>query len=116
MAGPYDFKIVQGETFTKSMQWTDDNNVPYDLTGFTGRMKLEEDDGTLIADLTTENGGMVIADLPTVGWTITLHISETDTTAMDFTTGVHDLELITGVVVKRLIQGKLKFDPNITTP
>jgi len=113
MAGPYDFKIVQGETFTKSMQWTDDDDVPYNLTGYTARMTIRESiGGTEIVSLTTENGGITIT--PLTG-TIALLISETDTTAMDFTTGVYDLEIITGAVVKRLLQGKATFDPNSTT-
>jgi hypothetical protein len=87
---------------------------PVNLTGFTARMQIRaslEDDDTL-ASLTTENGGITLGG--TAG-TVALLLSATDTAALDFTSAVYDLELISsGGVVTRLLSGAVTLVPEVT--
>jgi hypothetical protein len=68
-------------------------NQPVDLTGYTGRMQIRSDidSGTVIAELTTANGGVLIDNTLK---TITLTLPALTTTGFLFTTAVYDLELI----------------------
>ena len=68
-------------------------NQPIDLTGYTGRMQIRSDidSTTVIAELTTANGGVLIDNTLK---TITLTMPSATTTAFTFTSAVYDLELI----------------------
>ena len=68
-------------------------NTPTDMTGYTARMQLRPklDSSTIIEELTTENGKIVIDN---VNKTIKLLISATDTAAYTFSTAVYSLEVI----------------------
>lgn len=113
-AGTYDkFTIEQGATFSHTLTWKDSSGDAIDLTGYTARMKVrgDTDTGTEIIEMTTENGGITLGG---VAGTVALLMTAVETAAMDFTTGVYDLELVSGVLVTRLLQGKIKFDANVT--
>jgi hypothetical protein len=68
-------------------------NEPVDLTGYTARMQIREklDSSTVIHELTTENGGIVI---DTTNYKVTVVISAADTALFTFNTAVYSLELI----------------------
>ena len=68
-------------------------NTPTDMTGYTARMQLRSklDSTTVIEELTTENGKIVIDN---VNKTIKLLISATTTAAYTFPSAVYSLELI----------------------
>ena len=68
-------------------------NQAVDLTGYTGRMQIRSDidSGTVIAELTSLNGGILIDNILK---TITLTLPSSITTNFSFTTAVYDLELI----------------------
>ena len=115
MAAKYKITIYQGETFSKVFTWkTGDPKNPVDLTGYTARMQIRKKYGsaTTLLSLTTENGGIVLGG---VTGTITLFISATDASSIDWTSGVYDLELVSaGGIVKRLLQGTIKVSPEVT--
>jgi len=82
--------------------WTSGGYVQYytpmDLTGFTARMLVKDEiGGTVLVELTTENGGISIDNTKK---TITRTLSATATAAFTWDQGVCDLELVspTGVV------------------
>jgi hypothetical protein len=69
-------------------------NLPVDLTGYTARMQIRGklEDTTVIHQLTTENGGIVINNSLK---TINLTIPALTTTGFTFTSAVYSLELVT---------------------
>ena len=91
-------------------------NTPVDLMGFKARMKIKNRvGGTTLYTLTTENGALAIDAAAKI---ITIDISESDTAAMTFTTGVYDLELVSGTtpaVVTALISGRVTVSKEVTT-
>lgn len=88
-------------------------NQPVDLTGFTARMQIRQklEDATVIKELTTENGGIVINN---VSKTISLNIPATDTATFSFQTAVYSLELVNGAVVTPFAGGTLTLVKEVT--
>ena len=68
-------------------------NTPVDLTGYTARMQMRAkiDDTTVIQELTTSNGGIIINN---TNKTITLNITADTTAAYTFSTAVYSLEMV----------------------
>ena len=91
-------------------------DTPVDLTGFKARMAIKNRvGGTVLYTLTTENGGIVIDAAAKL---VTLNISAVDTAAMTFTTGVYDLEMVSGAtpaVVTALLSGSVTVSKEVTT-
>ena len=108
----YNFIVKQGETFSKQITWNDEAGSPINLTGYTARMFLKRavTDTTSLFDLTTINSRITLGG---VAGTILLSISATDTATL---TGeyVYDLELVDGSAIKRLLQGRIKIDDEVT--
>lgn len=107
--------IYQGATFRWSATLKSGSPaVVTDLTGYTARMQVRADitSAEALLDLTTENGGIVLGD---AAGTIDLFVSAADTTAIDWTDGVYDLELIApnGDVIRR-IYGTVSVSPEVT--
>lgn len=89
--------------------------TPVGLSGFTARMKIKRTLTSAAAyiELTTVNGRIVLDDSAK---TITLLVSAVDTAALDFTTAVYDLELVSGSgVVTRLVEGEVTLHKEVTT-
>ena len=90
--------------------------APIDVTGYKARMTIKNRvGGTVLYTLTTENGGIVIDAAAKL---VTLNISAADTTLMTFTTGVYDLEMVSGAtpaVVTALISGRVTVTREVTT-
>lgn len=112
-AGGYDMVCEQGSTFVRKFTWTDENEVPVDLTGFTARMHIRTavTAASPSLELTTTNGRIVLN--PTLG-TITLQITAADTAALVAKRYVYDLELVSGATVTRLLQGGFTVSPEVT--
>jgi hypothetical protein len=108
----YNFTINQGETFSKLITWRDSAGALINLTGYTARMDLRRKatDTTSLLSLTTANSRIVLGGA--LG-TITLAISATETALL---TGVYvyDLEMVNGSNVKRLLQGQIEIDLEVT--
>mgnify|MGYP007077436155 CR=1 FL=1 len=115
MAATYNFTIDEGETWNLSMTWYTDSTktTEVDLTGYTGRMKIKESfDGADILELTTANGKITLGG---VAGTISLDLTEADTTSLEPRSYVYDLELVVGSTVKRLIEGTINVTRSVTT-
>lgn len=107
--------ILQGATFRKRWTWKP-GGVPMDFTGCKARMQVRTDiDGaTVLLDLTTENGGIVLGAEP---GTIDLYIGATDTSAIAWEGGVFDLEIEHSASpdeVDRLISGSVAVSREVT--
>ena len=103
----------QGATFSKRLTWSI-NDVPVDLTGYTAKMQARDSYGaicTAVVDITTENGGITLDS----SGNIDLLVSATETATLHAKDYVYDLELVTGTIVYRVIEGKFIVTPEVTT-
>lgn len=87
--------------------------TPVDLAGVTGRMQIRDtkESTTILLELTTANSRVLIDNTLK---TITLTIDAVTTAAIDFSSGVYDLELISGAVVTKLLEGSITISEEVT--
>lgn len=126
-AGNYSFTIEQGVTVDFEVQYTDINNVPIDLTGYSGRMQLKSgfanDTPTTYATLSSSRypdgtglnfSGSSGTTPPTSG-SIGIYISAASSSAFTFARAKYDLELVSGSRVVRLLEGIATLSKEVTT-
>lgn len=72
-------------------------NEPVPLAGYTARMQIREklDSATILEELTTENGGIIIDDIVN---TITIYLSAESTALYTTMQAVYSLELVTSTL------------------
>jgi hypothetical protein len=111
----YDITIPKGATYDQTFTWKDDSGNIYDLSSYTARMQIRvaiNAPDPAVINLTTENGGITLSG---TNPNISLYISDTDTSAIKISSGFYDLELKEpDNIVIRLLQGKVKFSPEVT--
>ena len=112
-AGIYNTTIDQGSVWSVVLVYTDSNNSPVNLTGFTAAMQLRQNynSDTAALTLTTANGGITIVGAT---GTITITATAVQTGALDPGFYVYDLELTSGSNISRLIQGQLTVAEQVT--
>lgn len=88
-------------------------NTPVDLTGYTARLQVRPQtaSATTILTLTTENGGIAIDN---VLKTITVLATATQTAALNFTSAVYSLELVTNSEVSTFSTGNVSLVAEVT--
>lgn len=113
MAGTHDIVCDQGATFTRVFTWQDSTGVPINLSMYTARMQVRAtiDSASTLLSLTTENGGIALGG---AAGTVTVTATATQTAAVAAGCYVYDIELITGAVVTRLVQGQFTVDAEVT--
>jgi hypothetical protein len=126
-AGKYNFIIEQGSTTSFEIQYKDDSNNPIDLTGYSGRMQIKSDysdntpityttiSSSLYADGTGLNFSGSNGIIPPTSGSVGLYISAISSSTFTFDTAKYDLELYSGSVVIRLIEGTIKMSRGVTT-
>ena len=113
MANRYDLTIQQGATFSIVATWKDSAGTPVNLTGYTAAMTLR-DSYTAAGTVLYLSSGTGITLGGTAG-TITILAAATATAALTApSSGVYDLELITGATVYRLLEGGFTITPEAT--
>jgi hypothetical protein len=113
-AGIYNITADQGATFSRQLTWKDSTGAVVNLTGYTARMQLRsnvEATGSAVLSLTTENNRIVLGG--TAG-TIALGVAASAMEAVGAATYVYDLELVSGSVVTRLVQGTFEIRAEVT--
>lgn len=87
--------------------------VPKSLAGVTARMQIRSKitDDTVIKELTTANGGIIIDD---TNKTITIYMSATDTAALTFSSAIYSLELVDGTDVTTIVAGSVTLEKEVT--
>ena len=122
-AGKYSFIIEQGATTDFEIQYKDSSNSAVDLTGYQARMQIRSDyGGTLIAELSSslkdDNTGLNLSGsngtTALSSGSIGIFISAASSSNFTFNEALYDLELVSGSVVTRLIEGKVKLSKNVT--
>lgn len=117
MSNTYDMtgtkKIYQGSDKEVELIVKSDGSTPDDLSGYTARMMIRQSirDDTVLDELTTENGRIEITAL---SGKVVLKFPSSATEGYDFTRGVYDLELVSGAVVTRILQGEVEVDLEVT--
>ena len=113
MSNRYDLTIQQGATFSIVATWKDSAGTPVNLTGYTAAMTLR-DSYTATGTVLYLSSGTGITLGGTAG-TITILAAATATAALTApSSGVYDLELITGATVYRLLEGGFTITPEAT--
>lgn len=109
-------------TFSEQVVLKDSDGDPIDLTGYTGRLQIKRDDGTVLFTLTTDpDGGIVLGGAAgTVTFTIDAEDTGVDLVDPDGDQWVYDL-LMTNTnaapdTVDRTMQGTIFALPGVTTP
>jgi hypothetical protein len=125
-AGKYNFTIEQGTTVNFELQYKNASGSAINLTGYSARMQIRPDyaDNTktsylyISSSLNSDGTGLNFSgssnlNSPTSG-TIGVYISAASSSALNFDTAVYDLELQTGSLVTRLLQGTIKLSKEVT--
>lgn len=97
--------IYQGATFRKHFKLQNPDKTFVDLTGCLARMQVraEIESPIVLLELTTENGGITLGG---VAGTIDLYLNDVTTAAIQWESGVYDLEIVhPSADVTRLIMG-----------
>ena len=112
--GELDLEVLQGAFFYRRITW-ELASAPMDLTGAEIRMqaryaKLADE---MLIDATTDNGLIEIEDAANGVFALRFPAELTDT--FDFRTAVYDLEIeMPGGTVYRLLEGRIRVDPQVT--
>lgn len=112
MAAIYDFTIEQYATFKRSFTVSDSvTNAPVNLTGFSALMQFRDVNGTVIEQLSTVTGEIVLG----VG-SIDLNLSALTTGTFNFSKLAHDLVVTGGIpqVSTRFFQGNVKLSLGVS--
>ena len=110
-----DIVIFQGATFNQTLFYeTGEPSAPVNLSGYTAKMHIRSkpESKALILELSTTNGRIVLNE--TTG-SIRLFISASDTASLSVCDkAVYDLELTTGSITTRILQGNVIISPEVT--
>jgi hypothetical protein len=123
-AGKYSFTIEQGATTNFEIQYKDSGSTPINLAGYSAKMQLRtaldnstalltlssslQPDGTGL-NLSGSNGNTTL-----LSGSIGVIISAITSSVLNFDTAVYDLELMSGSVVTRLLEGTVRLSKNVT--
>ena len=123
-AGKYSFIIEQGATTNLNIQWTDSSGSAIDLTGYSARMQIrpgiEANDVyiSLLSNLQPDGTGLNLSgsngETPVQSGSIGIYISAYSSSLLNFTEAYYDLELVNGIEVTRLLEGRVKLSKNVT--
>ena len=125
-AGKYNFTIEQGTTVKLELAYKDASGSAIDLSGYSGRMQIRPDfadntktsyiylSSSLAADGTGLNFSGSNGTTSPASGTIGLFISAASSSALNFETAFYDIELESGSIVTRLLQGTIKLSREVT--
>jgi hypothetical protein len=109
MATKANIVIDQGTTFSTTINLTDDDDFPIDLTGYTGRSKMKK-------HYTSSNSHSFTVSLGGNTGVLTLALSANQTSNIVPGRYVYDVELVNASnVVSRIVEGIVTVTPEVTT-
>jgi len=101
--------IDQGATFSATVQVFGDNSAPYDLTGFTPAAQIRRNYAT-----NTVSATFTSTVLEAANGTITLSLAASQTGNLKYGRYVYDVEITSGNVILRPIEGIVTVYPQVT--
>lgn len=112
-AGIYNFTMDQGANWDLNVVYKDSDGNPINLSGYTAAMQLRQNYNSDSAELTltTANGGITIVGAQ---GKLVLHATAAQTGSLDAGFYVYDLEITSGGVVTRIIQGQVTVAGEVT--
>jgi hypothetical protein len=125
-AGKYSFVIEQGTTTNFEIQYKDSNNAPVNLTGYSGKMMIRSGyadanpttyailSSSLAADGTGLNFSGSNGITPPASGSIGIYISAISSSNFTFNTARYDLEITSGSVVTRILEGQVSLSQEVT--
>ena len=125
-AGKYSFVIEQGSTVNFEIQYKDSGSNPVDLTGYSGKMMIRSNyadqnpttyavlSSSLAADGTGLNFSGSNGSTPPTSGSIGIYISAASSSAFTFNTARYDLEITSGSVVTRILEGQVNLSQEVT--
>ena len=125
-AAKYPFTIEQGVTTILEFQYKDADENPINLTGYSGRMQIKSDYAdnapttyaTFSSSLNPDNTGLSFSGsngtTPPTSGSIGLYISAATSSAFTFESAKYDLEIYSGSLVTRLVEGTIKLSKEVT--
>jgi hypothetical protein len=125
-AGKYSFIIEQGSTLNFEVQYKDSINTPINLSGYSGKMQIRSGFAdsnpttyiTLSSSLALDGTGLNFSgsngSTPLSSGSIGIYISAASSSAFIFDTAYYDLEITSGTVVTRLLEGQVKLSKEVT--
>ena len=119
-AGKYSFVIEQGSTVNFEIQYKDSNNNPVDLTDYSGKMQIKSGYAdsnpttyiTLSSSLADDGTGLNFSNA--ISGSIGIYISAASSSVFTFGSAYYDLEITSGSVVTRLIEGQVRLSQQVT--
>jgi hypothetical protein len=125
-AGKYALLIEQGATLKLDLAYKDSNNAAINLTGYSGKLQIKDNYAisssvtylTLSSSLSADGTGINFSgssnSISPVSGTIGIIISAASSSALTFDTAYYDLEITSGSIVTRLLQGTVKINKEVT--
>ena len=125
-AGKYSFIIEQGSTLNLEVQYKDSTGTPVNLSGYSAKMQIKSgyaDNSpttyiTLSSSLAPDSTGLNLSgstgNTPLASGSIGIYISAVSSSAFTFNTARYDLEIVSGSVVTRLLEGQVSLSKEVT--
>jgi len=125
-AGRYSFIIEQGSTLNFEIQYKDSTNTPVDLTGYSGKMMIRSGYANtnpttyaiLSSSLSIDGTGLNFSGsngvTPPASGSIGIYISTASSSNFTFNTALYDLEITSGSVITRLLEGQVSLSKEVT--
>lgn len=112
-AGIYNFTMDQGSNWNLNVVYKGSDGNPINLTGYTAAMQLRQNynSDTAVLTLSTSNGGITITGAQ---GKLFLSATAAQTGSLDAGFYVYDLEITSGGVVTRIIQGQITVAGEVT--
>jgi len=125
-AGKYSFTIEQGSTLNFEIQYKDSNNLPVNLTGYSGKMMIRSGyadanpttyailSSSLAVDGTGLNFSGSNGSTPPASGSIGVVISAVSSSNFTFNTALYDLEIVSGSIITRILEGQVSISKEVT--
>lgn len=127
-AGRYSFVIEQGSTLNLELQYKDGNNNPIDLRRYSGKMQIRPTVGSstvyisLSSSLQPDGTGLNFSGsngaTDPISGSIGIFISAATSSLFNWTASnneaVYDLEITSGSIVNRILEGKVALSLEVT--
>lgn len=125
-SGRYSFSIEQGSTLNFELQYKNATGSAINLSGYSGKMQIKSNYAdnsptiylTLSSSLQADGTGLNFSgsngSTPTASGSIGIFISAATSSLLTFDTALYDLEIASGSIVTRILEGQVKLSKEVT--